>query len=259
MKRDRWASDGSSESESEAQSRPKSDAQSRPKVRRDDERTGTPENRASARPAAHELAESDRNGDDHHAIGLDGEVDGSRARALDAGDGAEANGAESVDVRDTAGAAVPRVHNPLMHGCRSVEQYERLSRIDEGTYGVVYRARCKQSGAIVALKQVKMSPDAAKEGFPITALRETNVLLSLNHPNIINVHEMVVGTQMDRVYMVMEFFDYDLKSAMQLIEHPWSQARAFRALGVSLSQQSPCRDSVPARGRPRSSACCGSC
>ena len=96
MKRDRWASDGSSESESEAQSRPKSDAQSRPKVRRDDERTGTPENRASARPehAAHELAESDRNGDDHHAIGLDGEVDGSRARALDAGDGAEANGAE---------------------------------------------------------------------------------------------------------------------------------------------------------------------
>ena len=159
-------------------------------------------------------------------------------------------------MRDTAGAAVPRVHNPLMHGCRSVEQYERLSRIDEGTYGVVYRARCKQSGAIVALKQVKMSPDAAKEGFPITALRETNVLLSLNHPNIINVHEMVVGTQMDRVYMVMEFFDYDLKSAMQLIEHPWSQASARSGLSP---QSLLCRDCVPPRDRPRSSACCASC
>ena len=248
MKRDRWASDESSESES--------DAQSRPKALRD-ESAAASEDRASAEPeraALNELAESELNRADHQSVGLNDGGDRSRARALDAEDVAE-----SVGARDTAGATEPRVHNPLTHGCRSVEHYERLNRIDEGTYGVVYRARCKQSGAIVALKQVKMSPDAAKEGFPITALRETNVLLSLNHPNIINVHEMVVGTQMDRVYMVMEFFDYDLKSAMQLIEHPWSQARAFRALGVSLSQQSPCRDSVPARGRPRSSACCGSC
>lgn len=33
-------------------------------------------------------------------------------------------------------------HNPLTSGCRSVyDCYERLARIDEGTYGVVWRAK----------------------------------------------------------------------------------------------------------------------
>jgi hypothetical protein len=32
-----------------------------------------------------------------------------------------------------------------------------------------------------------MSRETQKEGFPITALRETNVLLSLHHPNIVRV------------------------------------------------------------------------
>ena len=35
---------------------------------------------------------------------------------------------------------------PALYGCRSVEQYEWLNRIEEGTYGVVYRARDKRSG-----------------------------------------------------------------------------------------------------------------
>lgn len=37
--------------------------------------------------------------------------------------------------------ALPK-HNPLTSGCRSVyDCYERLVRIDEGTYGVVWRAK----------------------------------------------------------------------------------------------------------------------
>lgn len=44
-----------------------------------------------------------------------------------------------------------------------------------------------------------MKDDAGEEGFPITALRETNVLLSLQHPNIIRVREMVVGSSLDQV------------------------------------------------------------
>lgn len=41
-----------------------------------------------------------------------------------------------------------------MQECRSVEEFERLNRISEGTYGVVYRAREKSTGRIVALKKV---------------------------------------------------------------------------------------------------------
>lgn len=54
-----------------------------------------------------------------------------------------------------------------------------ISRIEEGTYGVVYRAREKATNQIVALKRLKMEKE--KEGFPITSLREVNTLLKVSH------------------------------------------------------------------------------
>ena len=54
--------------------------------------------------------------------------------------------------------------------------------------GVVYRARDKKSGRVLALKKVKMEKE--KEGFPLTSIREINILLSLDHPNIIDVTEV---------------------------------------------------------------------
>ncbi len=105
-------------------------------------------------------------------------------------------------------------HNPLLHGCRSVEAYEQIEFIAQGTYGIVFKARGNETGDIVAVKRVKMGNED-REGFPVTALRETNVLLSLNHPNIVRVKEMVMGSTPDKVYMVMEHFETDLKSLMQ--------------------------------------------
>ena len=46
-----------------------------------------------------------------------------------------------------------------IHRCRSVENYEKLNKIEEGTYGIVYRARDRQTGEIVALKQLKLSEE----------------------------------------------------------------------------------------------------
>ncbi len=106
-------------------------------------------------------------------------------------------------------------HNPLLHGCRSVEAYEQIEFIAQGTYGIVFKARGNETGEIVAVKRVKMGHEEGKEGFPVTALRETNVLLSLNHPNIVRVKEMVMGSTPGKVYMVMEHFETDLKSLMQ--------------------------------------------
>tara|TARA_B110000977_G_scaffold119801_2_gene154359 strand:+ start:18692 stop:20716 length:2025 start_codon:yes stop_codon:yes gene_type:complete len=104
--------------------------------------------------------------------------------------------------------------------CRSVFQFEQLNRIDEGTYGVVFRARDKQSGEIKALKKVKMEKE--KEGFPMTALREANILLSMSHPNVVDVSEMVVGNSLDSVFMVMEFCEHDLKGLIELQRKPFS-------------------------------------
>ncbi|PNW81423.1 hypothetical protein CHLRE_07g355400v5 [Chlamydomonas reinhardtii] len=96
--------------------------------------------------------------------------------------------------------------------CRSVDEYERLNRISEGTYGVVFRARCKKTGRICALKKIKMEKE--RDGFPVTSIREINILLNLHHPNIVNVAEVVMGSRLDQIFMVMEFMDHDLKSLM---------------------------------------------
>eukprot|EP00882_Tetradesmus_deserticola_P030144 GHRQ01033821.1.p1 GENE.GHRQ01033821.1~~GHRQ01033821.1.p1 ORF type:complete len:155 (+),score=17.54 GHRQ01033821.1:203-667(+) len=58
----------------------------------------------------------------------------------------------------------------------------------EGTFGVVHRARCKATGAIYALKKLKL--EQCPDGFPQTSVREMNVLLSLRHPKIVNVAEV---------------------------------------------------------------------
>jgi len=109
-----------------------------------------------------------------------------------------------------------RLHNPLLHGCRSVyTSYERLSHLDEGTYGVVWKARDNSTSEIVAIKQIKFDAEMTKEGFPISALREIGVLLSLSHECIVTVREMVVGDTPDKAFMVMECMEMDLQAAMK--------------------------------------------
>ncbi|XP_065221832.1 cyclin-dependent kinase 11B-like [Planococcus citri] len=105
---------------------------------------------------------------------------------------------------------------PAIQGCRSVEEFQCLNRIEEGTYGVVYRAREKRTDKIVALKRLKMEKE--KDGFPITSLREINTLLKAQHPNIVTVKEIVVGSNMDKIFIVMDYVEHDLKSLMETMK-----------------------------------------
>lgn len=116
------------------------------------------------------------------------------------------------------------LHNPLTQGCRSVyDTYDRIGHVSEGTYGIVWKARDLATNEVVALKQIKFAVDVRKEGFPVTALREINVLLALAHENIVSVREMVVGSSVEQVYMVMEFFEFDLKQGLDRYEGALSQ------------------------------------
>ena len=86
---------------------------------------------------------------------------------------------------------LPRTHHPAITSSRSVYCYERLNQIEEGSYGVVFRAKDRETNEIVALKKLKL--DEEKSGFPITALREINALMTCRHENVVNVREVVVG------------------------------------------------------------------
>eukprot|EP00793_Prasinoderma_coloniale_P000668 PRCOL_00003818-RA len=74
-------------------------------------------------------------------------------------------------------------------GARLHNNFERIEQVGEGTYGMVYMARDKETGEIVALKKVRM--DKEKEGVPITAIREIKILKALNSPYIVKLKEIV--------------------------------------------------------------------
>ena len=59
-----------------------------------------------------------------------------------------------------------------------------------------------------------------KEGFPVSALREINVLLSLSHESIVSVREMVVGSASDKVFMVMEVRAFVLVEVAVCVQRP---------------------------------------
>jgi cell division cycle 2-like len=111
--------------------------------------------------------------------------------------------------KETVAAPLQRAaksHNPLCDGCRLVyHHYERVDRINEGTYGIVWKAQRLDTKETVALKQIKF--DAyQEEGFPRMALREISVLLELSspepHSSVVSLHEIVVGNQPHQVFLV---------------------------------------------------------
>ncbi|BES95274.1 Hypothetical protein NTJ_08083 [Nesidiocoris tenuis] len=92
-----------------------------------------------------------------------------------------------------------------------MDQYERLEKIGEGTYGVVYKAKHKATGEIVALKRVRLDSDS--EGLPSTTLREISLLKELSHPNIVALKEIIYGDN-NTLYMSFEYMLEDLKKFM---------------------------------------------
>ncbi|NWV64647.1 CDK10 kinase, partial [Malurus elegans] len=107
--------------------------------------------------------------------------------------------------------------------CRSVKEFEKLNRIGEGTYGIVYRARDTLTDETVALKKVRM--DNEKDGMPISSLREITLLLQLQHPNIVELKEVVVGNHLESIFLVMGYCEQDLASLLENMQTPFSEAQ----------------------------------
>jgi cell division cycle 2-like len=107
------------------------------------------------------------------------------------------------------GLRLPPLASPLVPSRNAHETYEKLNRLQEGTYGVVYRARDRKSGRVVAMKRIKL--DDARSGFPTAELREIRALSKLKAcENIVDLIEVVVGRSLNSVYLVMEYVEHDL-------------------------------------------------
>lgn len=99
-----------------------------------------------------------------------------------------------------------------------MERYEKIDKngIGEGTYGVVYKAKDRKTGDVVALKRIRL--ELEDEGIPSTALREVSLLKSLKHENIVDLLNCVQSD--GKLYLVFEFLDKDLKKYMDTTSGP---------------------------------------
>jgi len=88
-----------------------------------------------------------------------------------------------------------------------MDNYDKVERIGEGTYGVVYKARHRQTGDTIALKKIRLEQE--EEGVPSTAIREISLLKELEHCNIVRLRDVV--HQERRLFLVFEYLDIDLK------------------------------------------------
>ena len=64
-----------------------------------------------------------------------------------------------------------------------LDKYQKLEKLGEGTYGVVYKALNQETGEFVAIKKIRLEKE--DDGVPSTAIREISLLKNLKHPNVV--------------------------------------------------------------------------
>ncbi|KAM9345051.1 cyclin-dependent kinase 1 isoform 2-T2 [Symphorus nematophorus] len=94
-----------------------------------------------------------------------------------------------------------------------MEDYLKIEKIGEGTYGVVYKGRHKATGQVVAMKKIRL--ESEEEGVPSTAVREVSLLQELKHPNVVRLLDVLM--QESRLYLIFEFLSMDLKKYLDSI------------------------------------------
>ncbi|KAI8055990.1 protein serine/threonine kinase [Syncephalis plumigaleata] len=88
-----------------------------------------------------------------------------------------------------------------------MDKYQKIEKLGEGTYGIVYKSLNRETNEIVALKRIRL--DNEEEGVPCTAIREISLLKELVHTNIVRLHDVLHTDR--KLTLVFEYMDSDLK------------------------------------------------
>lgn len=102
--------------------------------------------------------------------------------------------------------------------------------LGKGTYGTVYRVTSKADPTIKkAIKTFVPETMDENEGVPSTTLREVNAVKSVDHPNVMSVHEVVIPASgsLNEIFVVMELCKGTLKEKVQdmVVRHLHSDSR----------------------------------
>ena len=109
--------------------------------------------------------------------------------------------------RDSPKMAAVRRQRPMG------ERYERIERIGEGAFGLVFKARNTETHETVAMKKIKFEPN--EQGIQATTLREITVLKTLHCENVVSLEDVI--HEGNKLFLVFEYLDQDLKAYLDSI------------------------------------------
>jgi len=98
-----------------------------------------------------------------------------------------------------------RIDNDLIVNCvdgAPSENYELKEKLGEGSYGVVWRVKHKQTGLRRAMKKIIKNPKSANES-EFTILNEIDILKRMDHPNILKIFEFY--NMPEAYYLITEY------------------------------------------------------
>uniref|UniRef100_T1J966 cyclin-dependent kinase n=1 Tax=Strigamia maritima TaxID=126957 RepID=T1J966_STRMM len=101
-----------------------------------------------------------------------------------------------------------RRHKPKTH---IMDKYEKLSKIGEGSYGVVFKCRNRETGQLVAIKKFVESEDDPL--IKKIALREIRLLKQFKHVNLVNLIE--VFRRKKKLHLVFEYCDHTVLNELE--------------------------------------------
>ena len=114
---------------------------------------------------------------------------------------AETAALKSGEQPPSAGSAAVRVQLPLPEPLRRWTRYEMLDVLGQGGMGVVYKARDRRLGRLVALKFIRLTDPKMAQRF----LNEARAQARITHDNICKVYE--VDEVAGQPYIAMEYVD----------------------------------------------------
>ena len=91
--------------------------------------------------------------------------------------------------------------------------YQKISLIDVGSYGKVFKVKKIKNKKIYACKEIQTV--YRSDFFCSCLIKEINFLLSIIHPNIIFIKEAIFDFSFYKIFIVTEYCDYDLKSMLE--------------------------------------------
>jgi NIMA (never in mitosis gene a)-related kinase 2 len=84
-----------------------------------------------------------------------------------------------------------------------MENYEKLSDIGKGSFGVVCKVRRKSDGRTLVWKEMNYGRMNEKEKQQLVS--EVNILRELHHPNIVRYYDRIIDKEQTKIFIVMEY------------------------------------------------------